>query len=55
MYLSILDFRKGEVQIIEMDDDDKRTNDSDIIKRLGHTDYAYMVTDKLKLNVDNEC
>lgn len=57
MFLTILDFREGEVEIIELPDDTPETDRDDgaIIKRLGHTDYVYMTTKKLEMTVDNEC
>jgi len=54
MYVSILDYRKGEVLIIEVDDITV-VDDGYVIKRLGHTDYTYMTTEKLILTVNNEC
>jgi len=57
MFLTILDFREGEVKIIELPDEtsENQTDDGAVIKRLGHTDYVYMTTKNLKMTVDNEC
>ena len=54
MYVSILDYRKGEVLIIEVDDITV-VDDGYVIKKLDHTDYTFMCTETLKLTVDNEC
>jgi hypothetical protein len=54
MYVSILNFREGEVEIIEVDDV-TITDEHDIQKRLGHSDFHYMTTETLKLKVNNEC
>lgn len=57
MFITILDFQEGEVKIIELPDNtpETETDDGAIIKRLGHTDYVYMTTKKLKMTIDNEC
>ena len=57
MFLTILDFREGEVKIIELPDETPETDTDDgaVIKRLGHTDYVYMTSKNLIMTIDNEC
>ena len=57
MWISILNYQEGEVQLIEIDDNtsEEKTTEEAINDRLGHSDFHYMTSDKLKLIVDNEC
>ena len=55
MFISILDFQKGEV-IIEEVTDVLEDTDSYVSEKMGHSDYHYMTTQKIKLKInEDEC
>ena len=53
MFISILDFQKGEV-IIEEVIDSLEDTDEYVSEKMGHSDYYYMTTQKLKLKINED-
>ena len=53
MFLSILDYREGEVLCVEVKSEVKDT-DTYVHDLVGHSDYHYMSTDSLVIKIDEE-
>jgi hypothetical protein len=56
MYVSILNYQLGEIQIIEYPNDasEEETDENAIQTKLGHSDFHYMTSEKLILIINNE-